>query len=54
MAPLTRLRADDKHVQLSMATKYYCQRASDPGTLIIAESSLISPSHGGVPNAPGM
>ncbi|ODM16488.1 hypothetical protein SI65_07995 [Aspergillus cristatus] len=54
MAPLTRFRADDKHVQLSMATEYYCQHASTPGTSIIAESSLISPSHGGVPNAPGM
>lgn len=54
MVPLTRFRADDKHVQLPMATEYYCQCASTPGTLIIAESSLISPSHGRVPNAPGM
>ncbi|OJJ78827.1 uncharacterized protein ASPGLDRAFT_53261 [Aspergillus glaucus CBS 516.65] len=37
-----------------MAMEYYCQRASVPGTLIIAESSIISPSHGGVSNMPGM
>lgn len=54
MAPLTRFRADDNHVQLPMAVEYYCQRASVPGTLLIAESSLISPTHGGVPNAPGV
>ena len=54
MAPLTRFRADDGHVQLSMAIEYYCQRASVPGTLLITESSLISPAHGGFPNAPGM
>lgn len=54
MAPLTRFRADDDHVQLPIAVEYYVQRASVPGTLIIAESSLISASHGGFPNAPGM
>lgn len=54
MAPLTRFRADDDHFQLSMAIEYYCQRASVPGTLLITESSLISPAHGGFPNAPGM
>ncbi|OQE28785.1 hypothetical protein PENSTE_c003G03501 [Penicillium steckii] len=54
MAPLTRFRADDDHVQLPIAVEYYTQRASVPGTLIIAESSLISVSNGGVPNAPGI
>lgn len=54
MAPLTRLRADDNHVQLPMAQEYYAQRASVPGTLLIAESTLISPAHGGVPHAPGL
>lgn len=54
MAPLTRLRADDNHVQLPMAQEYYAQRASVPGTLLIAESTLISPTHGGVPHAPGL
>ena len=54
MAPLTRLRADDEHVQLPIAVEYYSQRASIPGTLIITEATLISPAHGGFGNAPGM
>lgn len=54
MAPLTRLRADENHVQLPMAQEYYAQRASVPGTLLIAESTLISPAHGGVPHAPAI
>lgn len=53
MAPLTRLRADDNHVMLPMAQEYYAKRASVPGTLLIAESTMISPAHGGVPHAPG-
>lgn len=54
MAPLTRFRADDFHVQLPIAIEYYSQRASIPGTLIIAEASLISASNGGFPHAPGI
>ncbi|KAL5048104.1 hypothetical protein BDW71DRAFT_206045 [Aspergillus fruticulosus] len=54
MAPLTRLRADAKHVQLPMATTYYEQRASVPGTLLISEATIISPQHGGYPHAPGI
>ncbi|GKZ92658.1 hypothetical protein CBS147343_446 [Aspergillus niger] len=54
MAPLTRFRADSQHVPLPMATTYYEQRASVPGTLLIAEATLISPSAGGVPHAPGV
>lgn len=54
MAPLTRLRADDNHVQLPIAQEYYAQRASVPGTLLIAESTLISQAHGGVPHAPAI
>lgn len=54
MAPLTRFRADDDHVQLPLAVEYYSQRASVPGTLIIAEATLISGLHSGFPNAPGL
>jgi NADPH2 dehydrogenase len=54
MAPLTRLRADENHVQLPLAVEYYSQRASVPGTLLIAEASLISPAHGGMANGPGI
>ncbi|KAJ6191032.1 hypothetical protein N7519_001053 [Penicillium mononematosum] len=54
MAPLTRLRADAEHVPLPMATTYYEQRASVPGTLIIAEATQISASEGGIPHGPGI
>ncbi|KAE8162550.1 hypothetical protein BDV40DRAFT_264920 [Aspergillus tamarii] len=54
MAPLTRLRADEHHVPLPMSTNYYEQRASVPGTLLIAEATLISAAAGGVPHAPGL
>ncbi|KAL4938365.1 hypothetical protein BDV06DRAFT_231907 [Aspergillus oleicola] len=54
MAPLTRLRADASHVQLPIAKTYYEQRASVPGTLIIAEAVMISASAGGVPHGPGI
>ncbi|GLA65528.1 hypothetical protein AtubIFM54640_007711 [Aspergillus tubingensis] len=54
MAPLTRFRADSQHVQLPMAETYYEQRASVPGTMIIAEATMISPSAGGLPHAPGI
>ena len=54
MAPLTRLRADKHHVPAPMMQEYYTQRASVPGTLLIAEATLISPTHAGVPHAPGI
>lgn len=31
MAPLTRFRADDDHVQLPIAVEYYVQRATPSG-----------------------
>ncbi|KAJ5749185.1 uncharacterized protein N7511_010881 [Penicillium nucicola] len=54
MAPLTRLRCDSNHVPLPISKTYYEQRASVPGTLLIAEATLISPSSGGIPNGPGI
>ena len=54
MAPLTRLRADADHVQLPHVAKYYGQRASVPGTLLIAEATVIAPRAGGYPNIPGI
>jgi 2,4-dienoyl-CoA reductase-like NADH-dependent reductase (Old Yellow Enzyme family) len=54
MAPLTRLRADENHVPLPFSKTYYEQRASVPGTMLIAEATLISPSSGGIPNGPGI
>ncbi|KAB8071424.1 hypothetical protein BDV29DRAFT_197414 [Aspergillus leporis] len=54
MAPLTRFRADDNHVILPIAAEYYGQRASVPGTLLVAEAIFISHQHGGYANAPGI
>lgn len=54
MAPLTRYRADDAHVQLPIATEYYAQRASVPGTMLITEATFISPRASGMDNIPGI
>lgn len=54
MAPLTRFRADDAHVQLPIATEYYAQRASVPGTMLITEATYISPRASGYDNVPGI
>ncbi|KAK3079676.1 Chanoclavine-I aldehyde reductase fgaOx3, partial [Coniosporium uncinatum] len=54
MAPLTRFRADDNHVQLPFVKEYYSQRASVPGTLLITEAAFITPRGGGMNNVPGL
>ena len=55
MAPLTRNRADDKHVPIrELVVEPYAQRAAIPGTLLIAEGTLVSPQSTGWPNAPGI
>ena len=54
MAPLTRYRADDNHVQLPFVKNYYTQRACVPGTLLITEATFISPQAGGYANVPGI
>lgn len=54
MAPLTRLRASESHVPLPIAETHYGQRASVPGTLLIAEATMISPAASGVPHGPGI
>ena len=54
MAPLTRFRADDKHVPHPYVAEYYAQRACVPGTLIITEATFIAPQAGGYGNAPGI
>ncbi|KAK5028503.1 hypothetical protein LTS07_006594 [Exophiala sideris] len=54
LAPLTRFRANDQHVPLDMVAEYYAQRASTPGTLLIAEATFISPCAIGIANAPGI
>lgn len=54
MAPLTRFRADDAHVPLPFVEKYYAQRASVPGTLLITEATFIAPEAAGLGNVPGI
>ncbi|KAI3317269.1 FMN-linked oxidoreductase [Xylariaceae sp. AK1471] len=55
MAPLTRLRANEGRVPVPLMKEYYGQRASVPGTLIIAEGTVVSPSAcGAFPTAPGI
>lgn len=55
MAPLTRLRATASRVPTALMKEYYGQRASAPGTLLIAEGTFVSPSStGGFPFAPGI
>ncbi|KAJ6569862.1 FMN-linked oxidoreductase [Mycena vulgaris] len=55
LCPLTRLKADANHVPfLPLVKDYYTQRASTPGTLLIAESTLIAAKAGGFPDMPGI
>ena len=54
MAPLTRFRATKAHVPTPLMAEYYAQRASTPGTLIIAEATPISPQAGGYRHIPGI
>lgn len=55
MAPLTRLRATDDRVPVPLMKEYYGQRASVPGTLILTEGTIVSPSGcGGCSNTPGI
>lgn len=55
MPSLTRFRATDDRIPTPLMKEYYGQRASVPGTLIITEGTLVSPSAcGGFANAPGI
>lgn len=54
MAPLTRFRADKEHVNGALAMEYYTQRASTPGTLLIADATYNAPQAGGMDNVPGI
>ncbi|KAJ5893346.1 Aldolase-type TIM barrel [Penicillium taxi] len=52
-APLTRLRNDDDHVPLPLMEKYYADRGSTPGTLLVTEATAISHAEEGAMNNPG-
>ncbi|KAF8313589.1 FMN-linked oxidoreductase [Clavulina sp. PMI_390] len=54
LAPLTRFRANKKHVIGDLAPEYYSQRGSTPGTLLISESIIIAPEAAGFDHMPGI
>ncbi|KAL4779261.1 NADH:flavin oxidoreductase NADH oxidase family protein [Aspergillus varians] len=51
--PLTRNRNDDDHIPLPLMVKYYADRASTPGTLVISEATAVSHLEEGQDNTPG-
>ncbi|KAL5483568.1 hypothetical protein ACEPAI_8800 [Sanghuangporus weigelae] len=54
LAPLTRFHADDAHVPTDLMVEHYAQRASVPGTLLIAEATPVAAKAGGLANLPGI
>ncbi|KAF4998915.1 hypothetical protein FGRMN_2846 [Fusarium graminum] len=52
MAPLTRYRHDNDHVPKPFVERYYSERASAPGTLIITEATGVSMQDTGVRQGP--
>lgn len=54
MAAVSHCRADGEHVPTELMKQYYCQRASVPDTLLIAEGNLISQESGELLNVPGL
>ncbi|KAJ7691445.1 hypothetical protein B0H17DRAFT_982629 [Mycena rosella] len=55
LAPLTRCKADEAHVPyLPLVAEYYGQRASRPGSLLIAEATSIAARAGGHAHVPGI
>ena len=46
LPPMTRVRANNKHVQTDLAVTYYSQRGSVPGTLLVTEATTIAPYAG--------
>ena len=54
MAPLTRFRVDISQTPTALMIDYYAQRASVPGTLIIAEATFIAAKAAGHGQCPGI
>ena len=54
LAPLTRNRANAKHVHGDLAVEYYRQRANEPGTLLVTEATFIAGKAGGYEHVPGL
>ncbi|KAJ3551584.1 hypothetical protein NM688_g4618 [Phlebia brevispora] len=47
LAPVTRMRVRAAHIPAEIVAEYYAQRASVPGTLLITETTLITPQASG-------
>ena len=54
LAPLTRARANEQHVLPPSAIKYYSDRASLSGSLLITEATIIAPFATGMDTVPGI
>jgi NADPH2 dehydrogenase len=54
LAPLTRARTTPSYALHPFAVEYYAQRASTPGTLLVAEGTIPHPRSLGLPGAPGI
>lgn len=54
LLPLTRYRNDEHHVATPSMTRYYGDRASAPGTLIISEATGIAHQEEAEPNLPAV
>jgi NADPH2 dehydrogenase len=54
LAPLTRCRANEQNVPPPYAIKYYSDRASLSGSLVITEGTVIAPFATGMDTVPGI
>ena len=54
LAPLTRVRANNRHAHTDLGVTYYAQRGSVPGTLLITEATYLAGQASGQPLAPGI
>ncbi|GJE97323.1 alkene reductase [Phanerochaete sordida] len=54
MPPLERLRSTADHIPNALMAEYYAQRASTPGTLLIAEATMPAPRAAGYRHGAGV
>lgn len=53
-SPTTRLRADENNVPSDLQLKYYTDRTTKPGTLVVSEAAQITDNEYRYPNVPGI
>ena len=54
MAPMARFRADENHTPTDLMVQYYSQRASEAGSFLITEATIIAPNAAGIAHCPGI